>query len=342
MNNNEKNSLFENQIIWIPPKVVSPDYFRRNYKDFITEQLLTKNEQWTEFLIWVPVWYETLGIFYNRSFVNNSDVSNFSNLTSAISRIKEKNSSIIPIAIWNWTTVPFSEDITTQFILSEGDNRSLSSLSKKAIQKWIANYYNFWDKEWENAYNTRFDEMKVAGQNSIDLFSAWETYMVVWYPKLINEISQKWFSPSKLLASPFPNDSSAKATIVNYNYFVINKDTAKNDLAEKFMKYISIEEWATKYFEAFPYYLPAYIPLEENMSEQKIHSKFDIKIESFYNDDYNYTSFDKWTKTIYDTKIREIFDKEENMNEEFSAFQRSLTCVTNKVINQTDFSKECK
>lgn len=131
LNNNEKNSLFENQIIWIPPKVVSPDYFRRNYKDFITEQLLTKNEQWTEFLIWVPVWYETLGIFYNRSFVNNSDVSNFSNLTSAISRIKEKNSSIIPIAIWNWTTVPFSEDITTQFILSEGDNRSLSSLSKK-------------------------------------------------------------------------------------------------------------------------------------------------------------------------------------------------------------------
>lgn len=341
LNNNEKNSLFENQTIWISPKIVDVDFFRKNYKTFITDQIISKTENW-EFLLWLPVWYETLWIFYNKNFVNPSDLNNFSSLNSAISRLKEQNSDYTPISIWNWSTVDFSEDIITQFILSESQDKSISSISRKSIQSWLANYMFFWDENWDNWYNKRFKEMKLAKQTWVDLFSIWDTFMLVWYPRLINKIDEKWFSSSLLFATSFPNDSITKANLINYNYFVINKDTKNSELANKFISYLTTKEWIENYFDNFSYYLPTMINFEENILSKKIHPNYNIKISDFYNSSYNYTSFDKWVKVIYDSEIKKIIDGENMSVENFVNFQKSLVCKTNKIINQTDFSKSCE
>lgn len=341
LNNNEKNSLFENQVLGISPEVLSVDYFRKNYKIFIAEQLISKTENWVEFLIGLPVWYETLWIFYNKRFINSSDVDSFSSIKNAISRIKQKNPNSVPFAIWNGSAVDFSEDILTQFILSEWQERSISSLSAKAIKSWIAIYSLFWDADSENAYNSRLNEMKLANQTWVDLFSRGDTFMLAWYPRLVNKIDKIWFLPSFLFAKPFPSDSFSKASLINYNYFVVNKDSKNIDLAEKFISYLASQEGSEAYFKTFPYYLPANTLFEDTNFSSKIHPKYNVKLWDFYDDSLNYTSFDKGIKTIYDEKIKNIIDEPQDAVDNFITLQKELVCKINKIINQTELSKSC-
>lgn len=343
LNNNEKNSLFENQVLWISPKIFSPDFFRREYKSFVVEQLISKTDKDTEFVIWLPVWYETLWIFYNKNIVNSSDLKSFSSLKNSISKIKNKNSRIIPIAIWNWTTLDFSEDIATQFLVSKSWARSISNISKREIQTWLSDYLSFWDMEEENAYNSRYTELKKSNQDAVYLFREGEVWMVVWYPKLINKIVEKWgFSRSNLLVSPFIIDSKNWATLVNYNYFVINKDSKNLPLAEKFISYLSSQDWVENYLNTFPYYLPVIEAFEENLSERKIHSNYNIKLSDFFNENANYTSFDKWIKIIFDKSFRDILDFPKEATSKFFGLQKSINCKTSKIVSQDNFWVNCE
>lgn len=341
LNNNERNPIFENQTMWIAPDIVNPNNFRKDYKPYISEQIITKTDNWTEFLLWMPVWYETLWIFYNRRFVKASDLENISSLRSTVWNLKEKNPDVIPIAMWNWTTVDDSEDIATNFIMMESGDKSIEWLTRKAIQWWIWNYISFWDEEGDNWYNSRFKEMTLANQTAIDLFSKWETFMVAWYPRLIKKINDKWFSSSFLLAAPFPTDSKTEAALINYNYFVINKDTKKLDLANTFVSYLSTERWIKLFLETYPYYLPAHSSFEQITDSQMIHKNYKIAISDFYNESYSYSSFNKWIKNYYDLKIKTLLDEPEYSIDYFSRLQRSVNCKSLKAVELDDISKNC-
>ena len=335
LNSNEKESIFQWQTTWIEPDIVNPNSFRKDYKTFLSDQLIAKTDKWVDYLVWMPVWYEVLWVFYNRRFVNGSDVDSASSLRSAVKKLKEKNPDSIPVAIWNWAAVDFAEDIATQFILTAWENRSIEQLDRKAIQKWLWNYVDFWDEEWDNKYNTRLEEMKIAKQTWVDLFSKGETLIIAGYPRLIEKISDKWFSSNFLAAAPFPNEweKSWKA-LVNYNYFVINKDTNKLDVANLFMQYLFSNDWIKTFLEAYPYYLPAVSEFDKWNEEQKIHKNYNIRIADFYNDSLEYTTFDKWLKTDYDEKLKAMLDNERTVIDEFSKLQKVTNCRTSKIFSQ--------
>ena len=342
LNSNEKESIFQWQTTWIEPDIVNPNSFRKDYKTFLSDQLIAKTDKWVDYLVWMPVWYEVLWVFYNRRFVNGSDVDSASSLRSAVKKLKEKNPDSIPVAIWNWAAVDFAEDIATQFILTAWENRSIEQLDRKAIQKWLWNYVDFWDEEWDNKYNTRLEEMKIAKQTWVDLFSKGETLIIAGYPRLSEKISDKWFSSNFLAAAPFPNEweKSWKA-LVNYNYFVINKDTNKLDVANLFMQYLFSNDWIKAFLEAYPYYLPAVSEFDKWNEEQKIHKNYNIRIADFYNDSLEYTTFDKWLKTDYDEKLKAMLDNERTVIDEFSKLQKVTNCRTSKIFSQKDIWKNC-
>ena len=342
LNSNEKESIFQWQTTWIEPDIVNPNSFRKDYKTFLSDQLIAKTDKWVDYLVWMPVWYEVLWVFYNRRFVNGSDVDSASSLRSAVKKLKEKNPDSIPVAIWNWAAVDFAEDIATQFILTAWENRSIEQLDRKAIQKWLWNYVDFWDEEWDNKYNTRLEEMKIAKQTWVDLFSKGETLIIAGYPRLIEKISDKWFSSNFLAAAPFPNEweKSWKA-LVNYNYFVINKDTNKLDVANLFMQYLFSNDWIKAFLEAYPYYLPAVSEFDKWNEEQKIHKNYNIRIADFYNDSLEYTTFDKWLKTDYDEKLKAMLDNERTVIDEFSKLQKVTNSRTSKIFSQEDIWKHC-
>lgn len=346
LNNNEKNSIFSNQVKWIESWIINPNDFRKKYKWVFSDDLIVSSWEWEEkqeFLVWLPVWYETLGIFYNRRYVKDSELTSLSTLNTVIAELKKKKPSLIPIWIWNWSTVFDASDIITQFFLLEKDISSLEDVAWTKLKQALSSYLFYWDESWYNGFDSRFMELSNLWQNSIDLFSKGETFMVVWYPSLINEIEKKWFSKNFLLASPFPHYYSWDwKTLVNYNYFVINKDSDKVELANVFLWYLSSDIWADDYLKQFPYYLPALLSLESDKLEEKIHENYNIILDNFFNPDYDLSSFDKWIKSIYDSNIISILDNSANYESAFNKFKSTILCKTAKIVTLENLSTSCE
>ena len=93
--NNNETSIFEEKILAIPEEIINTNGFRKSYEWVFIDDLLIKGEtkdedgSYDEFLKWLPVWYETLGIFYNKQFwFSQSDFASFGHLKKWIKRIK--------------------------------------------------------------------------------------------------------------------------------------------------------------------------------------------------------------------------------------------------------------
>lgn len=347
LNNNENKSIFSEQTIWINPDVINPNDFRKKYKSIFSDDLISSVEvEWKqkEYLTWIPVWYETLGIYYNIKHVRSSDLKNISTLENwVIQKLKKKYPDLIPIAIWNWTTVEHSADIVTQFLMLEPDVKSLSDINSTIIKQALGKYLMFWDSDWDNHYNSRYVELKNLWEKWLYLFARWDAFMLVWYPRKINEINAKWYPKTYLQASPFPHYFSWNwRTLANYNYFVANKKSTEQELAFDFMSYLSTETWASKFLKTYPYYLPALLSLESEKLEEKIHKDYNVVLKDFYNDDFELSSFDKWIKNIYDRDLEILLDNSSTYLSSFEIFKNSILCKTNKVLNLTKFSTQCE
>lgn len=342
LNNNEKNSIFSNQIVWINPQNINPNDFRKKYKWVFADDLILSSGE-VEFLAWIPVWYETLWIFYNRRYVKDSELSSIAWLNNIVAELKDKSPNLIPIWIWNWSTVYWVSDIITQFFMLEDWIESLADVAWTKIAQALSSYFVYWDINWYNGYDSRFMELSNLWKTSVDLFSKWETYMIVGYPSLINLIGEKWFSKNFLLASPFPHYSSTEwKSLINYNYFVINKDSSESVLANDFLTYLSTDIWAENYLSNFPYYLPALLSLESDKLEEKISPNYNIVLADFYNPDYELWSFDKWIKTLYDRDIVSVLDNAWNYDSSFAKFRETILCKAKKISTLEDLSKSCE
>jgi hypothetical protein len=346
LNNNEKYSIFSNQVAWISSSVVSPNDFRKRYKLFFSDDLIetySDDSGTKEHLIWMPVWYETLWVYYNFQKVKKWDLENLSSLNNAIASLKNANKWAIPIWIWNWETVYDSADIVTQFFMLNWA-KSIREVTWNALKEWLASYLSYGDVSGINWYNSKSVELKSTSKNSISLFIKWEVYMVVWYPNLVNRIKEGWwFSKGFLQVAPFPHSFSGGGdTLVNYNYFVINKTTANMDFAQDFMAYLYSDNWATKFLSLYPYYLPWIIGLEESILSNKIApNDFNIELKDFYDDSYNLSSFDKWIKNVYDEKIKLFLDNTNYQEDLFNKLRESIVCKTDKVTSFQNLWAKC-
>jgi len=347
MLNNNTSSFIDDNIVWIDPKLINPNDFRKKYKwvfwdDLILSSKDEKTGKQTEFLKWIPVWYETLWIYYNRKYIKASDLTSFSVLRNVISKIKSRKPSLIPLWMWNWSTVLWSEDIITQLFMLEGMD-SLEGSSSDKIKWAFSSYFSYWDTWWKNRYDSRFIQMKQDWKNNYDLFSNSDIIMVAWYPRNLDIIDEKWYSKVFLNASPFPNYFNwAWKTLLNYNYFVINKDTKNNQIANDILSYISSDSWASKYLDQFTYYLPALLSLESDKLDSKINPNYNIVLKDFLNIDSELSSFDKWLKEAYDSKMIKILDDWANYKKLFEDMKASISCKKSKIINLENLSKSCK
>lgn len=343
LNNNENKSVFSEQISWIDPSVVNPNDFRKKYKWIFWDDLIITDSNNEEFLSWIPVWYETLGVFYNRRYVRDSDLQTLSSLNNVVSNLAEKYSWVTPIWIWNGTTVQDSADIVTQFFMLEDWVESVSDLTWNVLKQWLGSYLLYWDVDWFNKFNNKYVELRNLWEDSLYSFSRWEIFMIVGYPSMLSEIKENWFSKTLLSATAFPHYYSwAWKTLLNYNYFVINKDTSNFALSQDLLSYLTTDSWASSYLDVTPYYLPSLLSLEADKFDSKIDPDYNIILNDFYNEDYELSSFDKWIKNVYDNNLVPLLDNWSNYENNFEKFRSSIICKTNKVINFTNLSKNCE
>ncbi len=345
LNNNEKESGFANQVEWVSKDAVNPNDFRKNYKWVFADDLIITSWEWeqkTEFLAWIPIWYEALWIFYNRKYVKESELSSISSLNNLVAELKKTKPEVVPIWIWNGSTVQWVADIITQFFMLESWVSELKDVTWDKMKQSLASYMMYWDVEWDNAYNEKKEELDKSWKNSIDMFSKGDTFMVVGYPRLIEEIKKKWFSKNFLLASVFPQYSTGDwKTLINYNYFVINKDSKNKTLANNLLWYMASDAGAKQFLSYFKYYLPALLSLESDKLEEKISDDYNLILWNFYSSDNELSSFDKWVKSIYDKWVIPILDNVNWNEKQFDAFRTSVLCKAKKISTLEWLSESC-
>lgn len=342
LNNNDSN-IFDSQVLWIDPTLISPDDFRKNFESVFSQDLIRKTtieEKPVEFLAWIPIWYENLWIFYNFREIKWQKLTTWSYINEIVRTLREENNKVW-IWIWNGSTVYGIEDIITQFFLLDGIP-SLFEATWNNIKSSLSNYLRYGDVKLENRYDTFYTESLLNNKNNLDLFSKWEIQMIIGYPRLLEEIDKRWFSKGFLRAEVFPmyNENSWKL-LINYNYFVINKNTLKVDVANELLTYLSSGVWQKKYLETFPYYMPAALSLLKDRLEENLKDGYNIKYKNFYNKSLELTTFNKNIRTIYDKEIALIIDKWMNSIDLFEIFRKRLLCLSGKIVTWTSLEVSC-
>lgn len=341
--NNSETSILENQVFGIDPAAVSPNEFRVNFKPVFSEDLILsdENNSSVEFLKWVPGGYEVLGIFYNRKyFLRSSELETWGSIVGQIKKISEKHTKIIPLALGNGTGVSRAPEIIKTLFSLEG-SKSLIDLNSNDAKQVLGMYSEFAQKNGDNRYNIL--SAPFVTDTDIDFFTQWDVAAIIGYPRDLLEIDKIWYQKSFLFASPFPYYSGEKNSVaINYNYFVINKDSEQKDVALDFMKFLSSIPWQQAYVEYFPYYISPESSVEQSQLEKKILPAYNVVYKNFIHDEADFVSYDLGNKAMFDTNMRPILDIESGYDKKFSDFRSFLICSTTKSTSLLNLSSSCK
>jgi maltose-binding protein MalE len=341
--NNSETSVFENQILWIDPILISPNEFRLKFNPIFWDDLIISDTQdsTVEFLKWVPAWYEALGIFYNRKyFLRPSEMKTWSDFSKEIQNIAEKYNNIIPIALGNWVGVTRASEIISAFMALEG-RTSLVTTDTTQSRQVLGMYNGFGQRDGDNRYNIL--SAPFVSDVDIDFFTQWDSAAMVWYPRDLLSIESIGYQKSFLFATPFPRYAgSENKTSINYNYFSINKDSSFPNMAGAFLSYLASSQWQQFYIDTFPYYLSPDADVAINMSEKKILPSYNIVYKNFISEDSQLISYDLWNKNMYDIMIPHILDMDSWYDQSFNELSWYITCSSTKQNTLLNLSSPCK
>jgi len=342
--NNNEISLFEDKVYALSNLKINIHKFRQDYKTIFIDDLIVTDWEWEnkkEYLKWIPVWYETLWVLYNGKFrLKRSDFNLKYSLNSAIK--KSSIFDVVPLALGNWSIVKYAPDIIAQeFLINKVD--WIKSPNWLKIKEVLAEYMELWTEWWNNAFNKLFISSKNTWKDDIDLFADGDVWAIITYPRTIEKLKLYNFNSRFLYATTYPHRTTWDwPTLANYNYFVINTDSQKKNIALPFINYLNSDIWAKAFLKKFSYYLPARATLEDELWENKISNFFpNILLKDFYSNEI-LSSFDKWNKVIYDREIIEVLDNFWSYIDAFESFKLSLLCKTEKILELKNLSTSCE
>ncbi len=254
LNNNEHSVLTDNSV-GISPDTLKVSDFRKSFKPVFSNDLIEPaTEKNPEFVKGIPVGYETLGLFYNKKYVRSNDLATFAQLNSKIREFREKNSTILPIAMGNGGAVKYAPDIITQMMLLDSKMQEakpgITNLKGNLAEKAIANYLMYGqDENLKNNFDDYYTELVRNGKTGAYMLANNQAAVAVGYPKFLEEIEKELSSHNKrtfksfLAVEPFPYFTPGIGkTLVNYDYFAMNKNAAHPEIAENFLIYLATEE----------------------------------------------------------------------------------------------------
>lgn len=341
--NNRESSSFENQILGIDPSIISPNDFRLRFSPVFSEDLIESDgvDLTLEFLKGVPLWYEALGVYYSRKyFLKPSELSTWTDFAAEVKNISEKYASIVPLAIGNGSWVTRADDIITAlFVLGWWANlmETGSNISRSAF--WL--YSSYSDTDGDNGYGSL--SASFVANKDIEFFTEWDTAAMIGFPRDLETISEIWYQKSFLFATPFPGYAGEdKKTSISYDYFVINKDSDKTNMAYDMLSYMASTQGQQNYINSFPYYLSPELNVADEMMEKKIVSGYNIVYKNFIDEWAELVSYGVGNLRDYEKEIVRILDQELWQNEEFSNFSSKSICGTTKYSTLLNLSSPCK
>ncbi len=359
--------LLESKIIWLPKNVVDVDKFQKDFNKVFDELIIQseeKNEDWkkikVDYLKWVPMWFEALGVFYNFRKVRNIP-STWAELDKSIETDASEWYSTIWIWLWSKYII-WASDILSLFFVQNWVT-SYKKLSDDASSNYLKAYRSYY-KDQNNRFDAFRQDLDQLNQTNVDLFVRWKVGLLIGYPSLIKDILEwikrtQWDAdvwPKTLRTSPIfqyvsdttdkwdkKEDKQEKLNLINYNFFALSKYTTNKQLWMDFLSYLATKDAQEKYISSFPYYLPAMRLLEEWRVDQTLEDWYDrAKYRDFISNEVTLKTFEKWIKSEYDNYFWNALSNDASSDSDIiKKWFQIIECNVNHLIKSTDFEKRC-
>lgn len=335
-----EDTILEDKIALIPSSVLDFSDFDKRYDDLFS-WLLVWSGAWKDKQIslkWVPLVYETLGVFYNKSLIRTVPKTwiELENLyKGSITGIYPSNLGLGP------TYVPNMVDIIPIWLRDAGA-RDYSGVG--GANEWLSEYLSYGDISVGSGEELSIDKKSMSlstektrmiqtKNNTLDMFMQWDIGLIVWYPSLILELekSAKRAGQSSvediILTDRIPQISSqVRENIGRYNYYAISKQTSNGALALKFMAYLMTSEAERLYIEEYPYLIPAQTEFYDTIRDNSLSNTLNrTRLDAFIPDLLERVSvFDYGLKSRFEEYLQEGIDRENSIDIDGMATKISL------------------
>lgn len=345
------DDILESKTFPLPGSRSDLSDFDKRYENIFLPLLRTEGEgkEITRSLIGVPLWYETLWLFYHKSLLRSIPKT-----WSEVETLNQSNDkpSVVATNLWfSPTYTPNATDIIGYFMGKSGVARSTKDIGwgTDGIGEYLA-YSSIksadggvsssdtetvsldaedtvLDTPVNDAPITSIDIRKEMDDNrlsTIDLFMRWRIAMIIGFPSIIREIekSQKRAGQEALndiiLTERLPQDSLGKnrVNIAKYRYLALSKKSENLDAAADLLAYILSDVGTQKAREAFPLLIS---PIRSGSQEQKetilselfARTRLDAFIPDLQDDIFVFQYQIKWE---YDKIFREMIDRNEKID----------------------------
>jgi ABC-type glycerol-3-phosphate transport system substrate-binding protein len=359
-----KDSLLESKIEPIPDGAINIDDILKRFDPVFFAWLIeeVKNEEeksTTSYIRWIPLGYETLGIFYNKWLFPNAPTT-WAELDKYT--IENQRKETLPVALgMSSRYIQNGNDIISLFFLYGWvDSYLWFSDGSNLLERYLG-YRNI-NQDWVNPEESVSednltigaieDAMSEENTTTTDLFIEEKIGMIFGYPSLIRELEKakkragSSAGNSLILTAPMLKNSLDKPieTIAQYTYFGISKATKHPNDALAFLNYLTTEEAQAKYLESFPYYIGAQTSFHENQKNTALSKEFwRTRLWSFMDIEQKATVFNYWIWSDFEDGMVKIIDRMDNIdiNKELWALGKKIQCRLDQVIFQKNLGTNC-
>jgi ABC-type glycerol-3-phosphate transport system substrate-binding protein len=355
-----EDSILETKIEPIPSDVLNFSDFNKRYDD-IFQDLITSTGSWKNkvtALRWVPLGYETLGIFYNKSLMREvpktwNDLETI--YDSSTLEWYPSNLGLGPTYTPNMIDIIplwFNENDTKNYTDMKNGWTALESYLKYGTLKIkTTNTDGETDSQIQTLGSKKL-EMAQQKLTTLDLFMQWEIAMIIGYPSLVIDLeksSKRAGSKSShgtILTEKIPGWGNTNiSNIGKYSYFGISKLTKNGIASLKFMEYLLTPEAQRLFSNEYPYLIPAQSEFYQSVEWNSLSETLGrTTLSSFIpSAKMTITVFQYWLKSRFEKYLKEAIDITESpdTNTITSKISREIWCEINATLG-LDKIEDCQ
>lgn len=357
-----EDKTLEWRLLTIPGSYIGVSDFENRFDDsfrglVVTDTSKKPNE---DGLLWVPVGFETLGVFYNRSLMRSGVPKSWQEIENLYGQFPTGK---YPTNLWLESKfTPNLVDVLSAFFLKE-NILSYTGLTNM-VTPWQS-YYSYGDltvgnTEVTDTTYTSSDTLRRNSQTLIqkkyttfDEFMRGNIGLIIWYPSIITELekSKKRVGSENvsdvILTESIPqfSDKNLK-NIAKYSYLGISKNTNKADAAARFLSYLSTPDAERILMEIYPYMIPAQKEFQasaqgKSLSPEIPRAKIDPFIPKIAE---SIQVFDFGIKSKFQSILDNnwsSFDSRESLSQIGNIISKNITCEMSLYEN-TKWASECE
>lgn len=322
-----EDTILETKIEPIPSDLLDFSDFDKRYDDLF-QWLISSTGSWNNkisTLKWVPLGYETLGVFYNKSLIREVPKT-WNDLeilyTQSTNGIFPSNLGLGPTYTPNMIDV-----VPLWFIDAWAMNYTDVSSGKNGLQSYLKyGEIKVGNNQEENTINTTMtlaqnkSKMIEGKNNTLDMFMQWDIALVIGYPSLVLELEKSAKRVGSSIDSVILTDRlpqtrvQSPSNLWRYSYFGISKRSENGLASIKFLEYLMTPEAQRLYMQEYPYLIPAQVEFYTTAEKNPLSKTFSrAKLASFIpNIGEKISVFEYGLKSRFERYIREGIDSSDN------------------------------